>query len=142
MSLNKVLLIGNLTRDPELRYIPNGAAVAGFGIAVNRQYVDRGGEKKTETCFVDVVAWRKQAEFCDKYLTKGSLVFVEGRLRLESWESPQGEKRSKHSVVVERVQPLDWKQKEPKAAPPEEHEAGPAPEAESGPPEGMEDIPF
>jgi len=142
MALNKVLLIGNLTRDPELRYIPNGTAVADFGMAVNRQYLDRGGEKKTDTCFVDVVAWGKQAEFCDKYLTKGSLVFVEGRLRLESWEGPQGEKRSKHRVVAERVQALDSKQKEPKAAPPDEREGGPPPEPDSQPPEGLEDVPF
>jgi len=108
------MLIGNLTKDPELRYIPNGTPVADFGMAVNREWTDREGEKHSETCFVDVVAWRKQAEVCDQFLTKGSLVYVEGRLQLDTWETPQGEKRSKHRVVAERVQFLDLKRRESK----------------------------
>ena len=110
-SLNKVMLIGNLTRDPELRYIPNGTAVADLGLAVNRNYTSREGERKTDTCFVDVVVWQKSAESCKEYLQKGSPVFVEGRLQLDTWENKQGEKRSKMRVVAERVQFLSSSQK-------------------------------
>ena len=110
-SLNKVMLIGNLTRDPELRYIPDGTAVADLGLAVNRNYASREGERKTETCFVDVVVWRKTAESCKEYLQKGSPIFVEGRLQLDTWENNQGEKRSKMRVVAERVQFLSSSQK-------------------------------
>jgi single-strand DNA-binding protein len=116
--LNKVMLIGNLTRDPELRYIPNGTAVADFGMAINRDYTDKEGEKHSETCFVDVVAWRKQAEICEQFLTKGSLVYVEGRLQLDTWETAQGEKRSRHRVVAERIQFLDLKGRGPKTSSP------------------------
>lgn len=104
-SLNKVLLIGNLTRDPELRYIPSGTAVAKFGLAVNREYVDKAsGEKKDAPCFVDVTVWGKQAEICNQYLSKGRPVFLEGRLEFSSWETKEGDKRSKLEVVAERVQ--------------------------------------
>ena len=104
-SLNKVLLIGNLTRDPELRYIPSGTAVAKFGLAVNREYTDKGsGEKKENTCFVDVTVWGRQAETCNQYLSKGRPVFLEGRLEFSSWETKEGDKRSKLEVVAERVQ--------------------------------------
>jgi len=104
-SLNKVLLMGNLTRDPELRYIPSGTAVAEFGLAINREYQDKGsGEKKEDVCFVDITVWGKQAEICNQYLTKGRPVFVEGRLQFDSWEGKEGEKRSKLRVVGERVQ--------------------------------------
>ena len=104
-SLNKVLLIGNLTRDPELRYIPSGTAVAKFGLAVNREYTDRAsGEKKETPCFVDITVWGKQAEICNQYLTKGRQVFIEGRLEFSSWETKEGDKRSKLEVVAERFQ--------------------------------------
>ena len=104
-SLNKVLLIGNLTRDPELRYIPSGTAVAKFGLAVNREYTDRtSGEKKETPCFVDITVWGKQAEICNQYLTKGRPVFIEGRLEFSSWETKEGDKRSKLEVVAERFQ--------------------------------------
>jgi single-strand DNA-binding protein len=142
-SLNKVMLIGNLTRDPELRYIPNGTPVADFGMAINREYTDREGEKHSETCFVDVVAWRKQAEICDQFLTKGSLVFVEGRLQLDTWETAQGERRSRHRVVAERVQFLDLKGKGPKTTSPKEE--APAPggaEVDASPGQEDDDIPF
>ena len=76
VSLNKVLLLGNLTRDPELRYVPSGAAVTSFGLAMNRTYTTQSGEKKEEVCFVNVVVWGKQAESCGQYLNKGSLVLV------------------------------------------------------------------
>ena len=102
-SFNKVLLMGNLTRDPELRYIPSGTAVAKFGLAVNRDYVDRqSGDKKESVCFVDITVWGKQAETCNQYLTKGRPVFIEGRLEFSSWETKEGDKRTKLEVVAER----------------------------------------
>lgn len=103
-KLNKVFLIGNLTRDPELRYVPSGAAVATFTIATNRTYTLQSGEKKEEVCYVRVVVWSKLAETCGEYLSKGSPVFVEGRLQSRSWETPQGEKRSTLEVVAQNVQ--------------------------------------
>jgi single-strand DNA-binding protein len=103
-SFNSVTLMGNLTRDPELRYTPSGAAVATLGLAVNRRYKDSGGSDHEETLFIDVVVWNKQAESCGQYLKKGRLVLVAGRLQQRTWESPEGQKRSKHEVVAERVQ--------------------------------------
>jgi single-strand DNA-binding protein len=104
-SLNKVLLIGNLTKDPELRYTPNGIAVVNLRIAVNRRFRDRAsGELKEETCFITVTAWDKQAEACNQYLKKGSPVFVEGTLQSRSWETSDKQKRSTIEVRAERVQ--------------------------------------
>ncbi len=122
-TLNRVLLIGNLTRDPELRYTPSGTPVADLGMAVNREWTDREGEKRSETCFVDIVTWQKQAEFCERFLTKGSLVFVEGRLQLDTWETPQGERRSKHRVVARSVQLLGGKTRGGSGSSPEDHGA-------------------
>ncbi len=110
-SYNKVILMGNLTRDPELRYLPSGAAVANFGIAVNRVYNDRqSGERKEDVCFVDITAWARQAEVCNEYLRKGSPVFLEGRLNFNSWETDDGQRRSKLDVVAERVQLVGGRQ--------------------------------
>lgn len=108
-NLNRVFLIGNLVRDPELRYVPNGDAVANLRVAVNRVYMTREGERREETCFVTVVVWRKQAEVCGEYLSKGSPVFVEGRLQNRSWETGEGEKRSVLEIVASRVQFLGRK---------------------------------
>jgi len=102
--LNTVFLIGNLTRDPELRVTPKGTAICSFGLAVNRQYRDESGAARDETTFVDIEAWGKQGELVSKYLTKGSPAMVEGRLRLDAWESKTGEKRSKLKVVLDNVQ--------------------------------------
>jgi single-strand DNA-binding protein len=103
-SLNKVFLMGNLTRETALRFTPGGAAVCEFGIAVNRRFVSNGQEKD-ETCFVDIVVWGKQAESCDRFLEKGSPVLVEGRLQYDQWEDREsGGKRSRLRVVAERVQ--------------------------------------
>lgn len=102
-SLNKVFMMGNLTRDPELRYVPSGAPVATFGLAVNRIFVTQHGEKKDEVCFVRVVVFGKQAESCSQYLTKGRLVFIEGRLQYRAWEQ-DGQKRSTLDIVADRVQ--------------------------------------
>ena len=104
-SLNKVLLIGNLTRDPELRVTPKGTAICQFGLAVNRQYKDESGATRDETAFIDVEAWGKQGELVSKYLQKGSPAFIEGRLKFDSWEDKQsGQKRNKLKVVLENVQ--------------------------------------
>ncbi len=102
-SLNKIFMIGNLTRDPELRYVPSGAPVATFGLAVNRTFVTQHGDKKDEVCFVRVVVFGKQAESCSQYLTKGRPVFVEGRLQYRAWEQ-DGQKRSTLDIVADRVQ--------------------------------------
>ena len=103
-SLNKVLLIGNLTKDPELRYTPGGVAVANLRLAVNRRYKDKTGEWKEDTCFITVTAWDKQAEVCNQYLQKGRPIFVEGRLQSRSWETNDGQKRTTIDVRAERIQ--------------------------------------
>lgn len=152
-SLNKVFMIGNLTRDPELRYTPSGAAVASFGLAANREWATQQGEKRKETCFVKIVVWGRTAELCGEYLYKGSQVFVEGRLQYRTWEETGGAKRSTLEVRAERVQFLG----KPKAAagaqaaqPPQAEEVqnidlnsdmGIA-EAEKGPEPADKDVPF
>jgi single-strand DNA-binding protein len=103
-SLNKVLLIGNLTRQPELRYTPSGTAVADLRLAVNNDYTTQSGEKRRDTCFLSVVVWGKQAESCREYLDKGSPILVEGRLQTRDWETKDGQKRSVTEVVAMRVQ--------------------------------------
>ena len=104
-SVNKVMLIGNLTRDPEVRYTPKGSAVADIGLAINRYFTMENGEKREETTFVDVVLWGRQAELAQQYLSKGRPVFIEGRLQLDSWEDKNtGQKRSKLRVVGENMQ--------------------------------------
>ena len=103
-NVNKVFLIGNLTRDVDLRYSPTGVAVARMGLATNRIYKTQDGERKEEVCFVDIVAFRKIAETCNTYLSKGKQVFFEGYLHYNSWETPEGEKRSKLEVIVESMQ--------------------------------------
>ncbi|MFV1993795.1 MAG: single-stranded DNA-binding protein [Verrucomicrobiales bacterium] len=104
-SLNKVMLIGNLTRDPEVRYTPKGTAVTDIGLAVNRNYTTDSGEKREETTFVDITLWGRTAEIAGQYLSKGRPVFVEGRLQLDSWEDKNtGDKRSKLKVVGDNIQ--------------------------------------
>ena len=103
-SLNKVMLIGNLTRDPELRYIPNGQAVTTFTIACNRTYNSKAGEKKEEVAFIRIVTWARRAEICNEYLKKGQPVFVEGRIQTRSWDGPDGTKRYATEVLAENVQ--------------------------------------
>ncbi len=108
-NYNKVILIGNLTRDPELRYTPKGTAVAKIGVAVNRTWRTESGETKEEVTFVDVDAFGRQAETLGQYMKKGRPIMVEGRLRLDSWEDKQsGQKRSKLGVVMESFQFLDY----------------------------------
>ncbi len=103
-SMNKVFLLGNMTRDPELRYTPGGAAVCEFGIAVNRKFTVNNQERE-DTCFVDIVVWGKQAETTSRFLSKGSPVLIEGRLQFDQWEDKEsGSRRSRLRVVAERVQ--------------------------------------
>jgi len=106
-SFNKVILLGNLTRDPEVRYTPKGSAVTDLGIAVNRQYTLENGEKREEVTFVDVTFWGRTAEVAGEYLKKGRPIFVEGRLQLDTWDDKQsGQKRSKLKVIGETMQML------------------------------------
>jgi len=106
-SFNKVILLGNLTRDPEVRYTPKGSAVADLGIAVNRQYTLENGEKREEVTFVDVTFWGRTAEVAGEYLKKGRPVFIEGRLQLDTWDDKQsGQKRSRLKVIGETMQML------------------------------------
>jgi single-strand DNA-binding protein len=110
-NLNKVMLIGNVTRDPEVKYTPKGTAVAEVGLAINRVYTPEGGEKREETTFVDVTFWGRQAEIVGEYARKGRPIYVEGRLQLDTWEDKQsGQKRSKLRVVGEQLQLLGSRQ--------------------------------
>ena len=127
VSLNRVLLIGNLTKDPELRYTPSGTPVANLRLAVNSSFKDQAGQRKEETCFVTIVVWSRQAEICNQYLKKGRSVFIEGRLLYRSWEA-EGKTRSTMEVRADRVQFLGA----PSGAP----GRGPQGEPVSGLPEG------
>jgi single-strand DNA-binding protein len=102
-SFNQSIILGNLTRDPELRYTPSGTPVATLGLASNRRYKDQNEQEQEETLFIDVVVWSKAAENCAQYLKKGRLVLVSGRLVYRTWET-EGQKRSKHEIIAERVQ--------------------------------------
>jgi len=106
-NLNKVMLMGNLTRDPELRYTPSNTPVATIGIAVNRQWRNQSGETQEETTFVDCDAWGRTAEVMSQYLQKGRPVFIEGRLRLDQWQDREGNNRSRLKVVIENFQFID-----------------------------------
>ena len=110
-SYNRIILAGNLTRDPELKYLKNGTAVCQGGIAVNRVWKTEEGEKKEDVCFVEFVVWGRQAENFVKFTSKGSTILLEGALRFEQWEKDD-EKRSKHVVNVEMFQFLDRKEQE------------------------------
>lgn len=108
-NYNRVILAGNLTKDPELRHIPNGQPVLHFTVAVNRNFITQTGEKKEEVSFIPIVVWGKQAESCNKYLSKGSPVLLEGRIQQRSWVTTSGEKRSILEVIADRVQFLSSK---------------------------------
>ncbi len=102
-NFNRVILMGNLTRDPELRYTPSGSAVCEFGLAMNRSYKTSSGEQRDETCFVDVTMWGRRGEVISEYFTKGRPILIEGRLKFDSWESAEG-RRSKLVVVAENFE--------------------------------------
>lgn len=106
-DLNLVILVGRLTRDPTLRYTSGGQPVADLSLATGRTYMSKTGERKEEVCYVDIVVWGKQAEAASEYLKKGSSVLIEGRLQLDTWETKEGEKRSRMRVQASRVQFLD-----------------------------------
>ncbi len=110
---NKVILVGNLTRDIELRYTPGGTAVGNTGIATNRRFKSADGQQKEEICFIDLTFFGRTAEIANQYLRKGSKVLVEGRLKFDSWEDQNGFKRSKHTITVENMTMLDSKGSNP-----------------------------
>lgn len=112
MGFNKIILMGNLTRDPEVRYTPGGAPVTRFSLAVNHRY-KQGGETKDDVCFIDVVVFGKQAESSGEYLSKGKGVLVEGRLQQRRWEAEGGQKRSKHEVLAQAIRFLPSRQSGP-----------------------------
>ncbi len=103
-NFNRVILIGNLTRDPQLRYTPSQMPVCDLGVATNRRWTSKDGQQREDTCFVNCTAWGRQAEVIQKYLSKGSPIFIEGRLTYSSWEGQDGKKRSKLEVTIERFQ--------------------------------------
>ena len=113
-SLNKVMIIGNVGRDPEMRYTPNGAAVTSFSVAVSRRWTSNDGQQQDETEWFNVVAWNKLAEVCNQYVTKGSSVFVEGRLRTRSWDGQDGQKHYRTEVVAFTVQFLGSPNRQPR----------------------------
>lgn len=151
-NLNKVMLIGNLTRDPELRYTPKGTAVAELGLAINRVWNNEQGQKQEETTFVDVTLWSRQAELAQQYLTKGSPVYIEGRLSLDTWDDKTtGQKRSKLKVIGENLQFLPTGNKsgggggQAPARAPQQQQARPPQGASAAPAEDYQeedDIPF
>ncbi|MDP2855547.1 MAG: single-stranded DNA-binding protein [bacterium] len=104
MNFNKVFILGNLTRDPELRNTPTGQSVASFGVATNRVWFDKNRQKQTEAEFHNVVAWGKLAEIASRYLSKGKLVFIEGRLKTRTWEDQSGQKKYKTEIIAEKMQ--------------------------------------
>jgi len=163
-NYNKVLLMGNMTRDPQVRYTPSGAAVVDFGLAVNRRWRSTEGEDREEVCFVDITAFGRTGEVISEYKSKGDPIFIEGRLQMQSWQGQDGQKRTKHVVIVENFQFLNRRSDSgaPDAPSPQRRQAAqqsrpqpnapdaPAPEPEPGPqdqggaddPLGGDDIPF
>ncbi len=107
VSVNRIIIIGNLGSEPEMRFTPNGRPVTSFSTATNRKYTTSDGERREETEWFTVVTWGKLAEQCNQYLSKGRLVYVEGRLRTHSWEGQDGQKRSRNEIVADRVSFLD-----------------------------------
>jgi single-strand DNA-binding protein len=145
-NFNKVLLMGNLTRDPELRYTPKGTAVATIGVAVNRRWKDEAGQQREETTFVDVDAFGRTAENIGQYFKKGRPIFIEGRLRYSTWEDKQsGQKRSKLTVTAENFQFMD-SQRGAEAgggeAPAPRPQASRPADSNDGPPPEDDDVPF
>jgi|SRR5882672_5342455 len=151
-NFNKVILAGNLTRDPELRYTPKGMAIAKFGLAINRTWKNETGEAKEEVTFVDIDAFGKQAETLAKYMKKGRPLLMEGRLRLDQWDDKQtGQKRSRLGVVLENFQFMDSGRNDEGGSPDGFRSRGAAPAsaapvaeppAAEGPPPEEDDVPF
>lgn len=143
-NYNRVILAGNLTRDPELSYTPSSTPVCKLGLAVNRTWTDKQtNEKREEAMFIDCVAWSRTGEVINQYCRKGNPILIEGRLRLETWTSPEGQKRSKHTVVVDRFEFLGSRA----ASAPEGDRSVNAPQAQpaaapANTPPGPADVPF
>ncbi len=131
VGFNKVILIGNLTRNPELRYTPSGTPVANFGLAVNRRY-KQADDQKEEVCYIDIVVFGKQAEHCGQYLSKGDGAIIDGRLQQRRWETDDGQRRSKHEVVAQSVTFLPKRQGQGPDMGSAEEEYHPDPSYESG----------
>jgi len=159
-NLNKVFLMGNLTRDPELRYTPSGAPVCEFGMAINRTYKTSAGEQREEVCFVDVVMWGRRGVVISEYMTKGRPIFIEGRLQYDSWESAEG-RRSRLRVVADNFEFIGGRgggggqerapserpqrgQSQPRSggAPPSQRQEGPPEQQEETYDVGEDEIPF
>ncbi len=152
-NYNKVILAGNLTRDPQLTYLPSSTPVVDFGMAINRYWTGQDGQKRDETCFIDMRAYGKQAETISQYMSKGRPMLVEGRLQYQQWVTQDGSKRSKHIVIVENFQflgsgdnsgtPASGQNAAPPAAPiPNQAAQAPAEEDISQAPPNDDDIPF
>jgi single-strand DNA-binding protein len=145
-SFNRVILVGNLTRDPELRYTSSGTAVTDVGLAVNDRYKNAKGEWVDQPTFVDVTLWARTAEVASEYLSKGSPVLIEGRLKLDTWETNDGQKRSKLHVVGERMQMLarlgEGGSQRPSERQDDYSQTAPVEGNHAGPPPPGDDIPF
>lgn len=148
-SLNRVLIAGNLTRDPEVRYTPSGTAVSDLGLAISESFRSKSGELVEQVCFVDIVVWGRQAETCSEYLRKGSPALVEGRLQLDQWENQEGQKRSKLRVKADRVQFLGGPRRDDNGSPEARSTSNEASgsgssgtDAGKAPPEDDDDLPF
>jgi len=142
-NLNKVLLLGNVTRDPEVRYTPKGSAVCDLGIAVNRGYTTDSGEKREEVTFVDVTLWGRTAEVASEYLKKGRPVFIEGRLQMDSWDDKQtGQKRTRLRVVAENMQLLGGRPPGGAESTGESRQTSIPPKKSAGPAPDEDEIPF
>lgn len=145
-SVNRVFLMGNLTRDPALRQTPSGTAVADLGLAVNERYKNKSGEDVESVCFADIVVWGRQAEGCRQYLSKGSPVMVEGKLQFEQWQTPEGQKKSRLRVRASRIQFLTRPGQGPTASRaasgPARKAADPDGKPDSEPEDGPDETPF
>ena len=142
-NLNKVLLLGNVTRDPEVRYTPKGSAVCDLGVAVNRTYTTDGGEKREEVTFVDVTLWGRTAEVASEYLKKGRPVFIEGRLQMDTWDDKQtGQKRTRLRVVADNMQLLGRPPGGGADTGSEGRQTNPPPKASATPEPDEDEIPF
>jgi len=139
MDLNKVMIIGNITRDPEMRSTPAGQSVCSFGVATNRTWKNQQGEKQSKPEFHNIVAWGKLAETCSSYLKKGSRIYAEGRLQTRSWDDPSGVKKYRTEIVIQNMIMLD---KKGQASLPENQEEAALPAAPAEEEINVEDIPF
>ena len=143
MDLNKAMIIGRVTKDPETRAIPSGQNVSSFSVATNRQWTDQSGQKQERAEFHNIVAWRKLADICQQYLKKGSKVYIEGRIETRSWDDQQGVKKYRTEIVAQNMIMLDSKGSTPNTASVPQPTEAPEPSVPAGDQEiTVEDIPF